>query len=327
MADNLIDRLSAGFRSSQILFTACELGIFNAIGKDSLTIGQICDQLKTSTRGTRILVEALAGLDLLEQDRGRFRNTALALQHLLPGSPEPKLAQMRHNARLYLRWSGLAEAVTQGSPVSSPDGAYPKREDRREFARAMADSAQVSARLTSEAIDLDGVRRLLDVGGGPGVFAAEFVRRQPDLEVTLLDDADTLEIAEERIRKLGLEQNIRFQPGDAFETELGNGYDLILISNVIHIYSSKANQTLVSRAARALVPGGRLLLKDFFLDSQRSGPLWSLLFAANMLVSTKEGDCYTEDEARGWFESAGLHQVQRIPLTEQTLILVARKGK
>ena len=68
-------------------------------------------------------------------------------------------------------------------------------------------------------------------------------------------------------------------------------------------------------------------MKDFFLENDRDGPQWSLLFAVNMLVSTDKGDCYTLEEAERWFESAHLHYEERIDLTEYSRLLLARSDK
>ena len=85
------------------------------------------------------------------------------------------------------------------------------------------------------------------------------------------------------------------------------------------------NASLVKRIAGSLAPGGRLYIKDFLLDADRTTPAWSALFGLQMLVSTDGGDCYTVDEVRGWLDDAGLVLEGVSDLTPQSRLAVARR--
>jgi hypothetical protein len=299
--EQFIDEISGGFRSSQVLMTANRLGIFELLGESELTSQQIAEALRTDGRATHILCDALVGISVLERTAHGYRNTPVALRHLLTSSPESKTAMLKHGARLYERWAHLCDSVTTGSPIPSEMLNQQLVGGKQEFARAMADSARSSAAVTAEQLDLGQASILLDVGGGPGTFAIEFCARNQDRIMT--------------------------RPGDVFKDDMGCGYDFIFVSNLIHIYSAAENRRLVERCASALALGGRLGLKDFFLDNDRRGPQWSLLFAVNMLVSTENGDCYTLEEAEGWLEDAQLRYEARIDLTKFSRLLVARKAE
>ncbi|MFZ0427857.1 MAG: methyltransferase dimerization domain-containing protein [Acidobacteriota bacterium] len=323
-----LDEIAGGYRAAQVLFTACRLGVFEVIGHDALELETVVERLGSDRRGTRVLLDALVGMGLLEMRDGRYLNSALALDALLPAAPHSRIAQLLHGARLYERWAGLYDAVLTGQPV--PDDRIDPRIDsgKAAFARAMADSARQIAATTAASLDLDGVSKLLDIGGGPGLYSIEFARRSSGLRAWILDDAETLRVAERNIETAGLGDRVTLLPGDAHSDDLGGPYDFIFISNVLHIYSGDRNRELIRRCAAALGTGGRLALKDFFLQDTagggKSGPLWNLLFAANMLAGTAEGDCYTEGEVRSWSRDAGLDLSQKIPLTERTSILVFR---
>lgn len=321
----LIDELSGGFRASQVLLTANRLGLFRLLETEKLTLDEIVETLQTNSRGTRILCDALVGLDLLEKEGNLYWNSQAALSHLISEAEDPKIAQLYHAAKLYERWAGLYDAVKQGVPVSDERIDPRLAGSHREFAEAMADSARSSAQLTAEKLDLSGKRKLLDIGGGPGSFAIEFVRQNPDLEVVVLDNPETLEVAQKRVQEAGLSEQISTRPGDAFSDDLGSGYDFVFMSNLVHIYSAEKNRELVFRSAQALLEGGQVGIKDFFLEEGRKGEPWSLLFAVNMLVSSEGGDCYTYGEVKEWFESAGLTYVEKIPITERSVLLRAEK--
>jgi 3-hydroxy-5-methyl-1-naphthoate 3-O-methyltransferase len=327
MDESRIEQLSGGYRASQVLFTACRFDLFEFLDSRPAAIEEIRLHLKADRRGIRILLDCLASLGFLEKEGDLYRNTRAARDFLLRRSPNSKYFQMLHNARLYDRWAGLADAVLTGRPVAEDKIDVRLPGGRRDFARAMADSARAAAKTTAWALDLSEVRTLLDVGGGPAVYATELARRNDRLRITLMDDDETLEVAAERVRAENLEDRIRLLPGDAFRDDLGGPYDFIFVSNLIHIYGEEANVRLIRRCAAALSAGGRLGIKDFFVDLDGTDLAWNRLFAVNMLVASEGGDCYTVETVERWCASGGLAPVQRIPLTPRTTLLIARTPK
>ncbi len=262
---------------------------------------------------------------MLEKNPEGYRNGDEVRRHLLPGSPEPRSDLLLHGAKLYERWGHLFDSVKTGEPVS--DASLDPRlvSGERGFARAMADVGRRSAALTCNQLDLSGTKTLLDIGGGPGIYAVEFAQRWPELEVTILDRQEALEIALNNAEKASLTDRIHLRPGDALADDLGGPYDAIFISNVIHIYSAAENQHLIHRCAETLAPGGQLILKDFFLDEDRKNPPGGAVFAVNMLVNTEGGDCYAAAEAQSWLEHAGLQFSEMKDIAEKSRLVMARQ--
>lgn len=320
-----IDAIAGGYRAAQVLIAANRLGVFPALEEGTNTTESLAEFLGASPRGIRILCDALVSLGLLEKVNEVYRNSPLAYEYLLPGSPKSQVAILNHTARLYEKWGKLYDAVKSGTKV--PDEVLDPRllNDERSFALAMADVGRLSAKQMVEALDLSGVRNLLDVGGGPGLYAIEFARAVPELHATIFDDEKTLEIAKENIERAGLSDRVSVRAGDALQDEFGEGYDFILLSNFVHIYSYGRNREIVQKCARALLPGGQICLKDFFLDSDRTSPAWCALFAVNMLVGTEEGNCYTFDEVREWLENAGLALESIQDMAAQSKVIFGRK--
>ena len=193
------------------------------------------------------------------------------------------------------------------------------------FAHAMGNIGRRSARPTVEALDLKGVKRMLDAGGGPGLYVIEFVLACPELHAVLFESAETLEIASRNIEAAGVRDRISLMAGDLFVDPVGENYDLLFLSNLIHCYPADRCRELIGKLAHALAPGGRICIKDFILAPDRTGPQGALLFAVNMLVSSDGGDAYTADEIIDWFQAAGLKPQQQIPLTEQSSLILAEK--
>jgi len=326
-----LDRLAAAYRPAAIFFAALRLGVFETLDRGARSAAELAGDLGADPRGVRILCDALAALEILaKDDDGRYRNAPLAEESLLPGSPSSKRAMYLHGARQMAKWAGLYDCVRLGRPTPE-DEIDPRLAGGAEaFAAAMADVGRGSADKLAEALDFSGVRRLLDVGGGPGTYAIELARRHPELRATVFDRPETAAVARRNATAAGVADRVEARGGDAFADDAfaslpGGPWDLVLVSNLIHIYPPPRNRRLVQRCAAALAPGGRLAVKDFFLDPGATSPLGAALFTVNMLVSTEAGDGYTVEQVAAWMQEAGLQPQPVVELTEQSRVLVGRR--
>ena len=108
-------------------------------------------------------------------------------------------------------------------------------------------------------LELSGVNTLVDVGGGPGLYAIEFVKRNPELRAIVFDSEETLQVATKNIEAAGLKEQIDLCPGDIFSDPLPKNVDYIFLSNLVHIYSLEENQAFIKSCSEALNPGGDVL--------------------------------------------------------------------
>lgn len=307
-------RLSGGFRASRVILTANNLRVFERIGKEA-TAADLSKDLKTHPRATGILLDALAALGLLGKSRGIYRLTALAKQFLLPESPWYQGDMLRHLDALWQSWSGLDDVVRTGMPNRSGG----RRHDV--FIRAMHNNAVLRVESVLKALDLRGVKRALDLGGGPGTYGIELAKR--GIEVTLFDLPNTVEIAHEMIRKAGV-KNVTFRGGDFHFDDIGTGYDLVLLSQVLHSHSALENMALLGKVYNAIAPKGAAAIHEFALAEDHASPVPGALFSVNMLVNTTEGRSYSPREMTGWLTKAGFGRIKKVDLGE-TVVMTGRK--
>ena len=323
-----LDDLSRAYWRSRIVITALELDVFTVVGGDGGTASEVAARLGTDPRATETLLNALTALALLCKDAGTFRLSELAARHLIDGAPDDSRPSFMHASRLWETWSTLTDCVRGGTAVLQKATGEEDPHSRRAFIGAMHQFALEQADAFVNAIDLAGVRRLLDLGGGSGAYAIRFSQAAPVLEATVFDHAAVIKLAEEYIAAAGLTGSIRTVRGDMLTDDIGNGYDLVWLSNVVHAMGPGEIRGLCGKIHDALAPGGRLLLRDFVLDDDKASPVFGAVFALNMLVNTPAGNCYSRAEYREWLVAAGFDEPEDLPVPGggNTAVLSARRA-
>ncbi|MCE5230272.1 acetylserotonin O-methyltransferase [bacterium] len=302
-----MEALTHGFWRSRIMFAGVELGIFDALARKPMTEEELTAELGYNRRAVGILLGALGGVGLLEVDDNRYRVADRWAEILVSGGAMSQTHLIMHMRQMWDSWGRLDDVVRTGRRRQLPPLNATDEEARvRAFIGGMHEGSRPSARELAARLDLSGVNRMLDVGGGPGTYCIELARRRPELHATLLDRILPLEVARENIEAADLEDRIERRLGDALTDDYGENYDLVLISQLLHAYGPQENANIIRKAAEALRPGGRLIVNEFALLRGRHAPACAAVFGVNMLVNTDEGQTYTADEITGWMRDAGL---------------------
>jgi len=311
------------YQQSRAVLTAYELDLFTALGDGPRASAEVAADRGADARATDRLLNVLVAMGLVEKAGGRFANGPFAARHLVRGRPD-YMSGLMHSVHLWTRWSTLTDAVRHGSAVIGRDSRTD--EWREAFMAAMHWRGVPQAAALARQLDLDGVSRVLDVAGGTGVFSMAFARARDGLEAVVFDLPAIVPITRRYVEEAGLSGRVTAIPGDATADDLPGGFDLVLLSAILHSFPPDTNRRLIARAAAALNPGGRLVVMEFLIDDDRTGPLQPALFALNMLVGTDGGDTYTEGEIRGWMEAAGLTGVSRFDTEFGTGIVVGKSS-
>jgi (2Fe-2S) ferredoxin/SAM-dependent methyltransferase len=314
------------FMESRVLLTALELDVFTGVGGGA-TAATVASARDAAAGTTERLLDALVSLGFLHKREGVFTNAPLAARFLTAGSRDDARDALKHNLSLWRRWSTLTDAVRAGHAVSVPEMADRGDDWTVPFIAAMHRGAAERAPLVVRAVGTEGVRRLLDVGGGSGAYSIAFARASEALRADILDLPTVLPIAAAHVAEAGVADRVSTRAGDLRTDDLGSGYDLVLLSSICHMLGPEENRGLLARAARALAPAGRVVVSDFVLDEDGTAPRQAVLFSINMLVGTPSGRSYRESEYVAWLEAAGLVGVERVRLPGPAHLVIGRKPR
>jgi acetylserotonin N-methyltransferase len=157
-----------------------------------------------------------------------------------------------------------------------------------------------------------GVKSLLDVGGGSGIFSIELARHWPDLQATIME-IDTMCIAAQAfIDRAGLAGRVTTQAVDMFRQDWPSGHDGLFFSNILHDWSDDTCRLLAKKAFDALASGGQIMLHEMLMDDDGCGPETTASFSVLMLLGT-HGRQYSFAELRCFVEDAGFVDTASVP--------------
>ncbi len=324
--DELAEQLR-GYMPSRVILTALELDVFSTVARapSPPNAAALAAELGTDPRATQVLLDALVALGLLAKRDGAYANGPVATRYLASGGKDDASTSLKHNLSLWRSWSTLTEVVRRGHPVRHEQMQARRDDWTVPFIAAMHRNAASRAPLLVQAVGTEGVRRLLDVGGGSGAYSIAFARAAPELRAEVFDLATVVPIAARNVAEAGLTARVGTRVGDLSRDAFGEGQDLVLLSAVCHMLGPSEVRDLLRRVFAALAPGGRVVVQDHVMAEDRTAPRAGAMFAVNMLVGTPAGSTYTEAEYRSWLGEAGFADVRRIPMPGPNDVLLARR--
>lgn len=321
-----VSQLAFGYWHAQVLFAATELGIFDALADRRLTSARLAERCAVPAPRLRRLLDACVGLRLLTRDADGYANAPHTRRLLVTDSPDSLVRWVRVMHRWYGPWGELPTAVRTGSAAEEraarlgDDPAY-----LEDFILGMHEYNSRSAGSLPASLQREDAAVLLDVGGGAGTHSMAFCRAWPGLTCELIDLPGVTDIARRVIAGEGLSDRITVREGDYYQDRFGQDADVVLLSNVLHQESWDRSVDILRRAAKALRPGGRVLVNGHVLDETRTSPVFTTLHNLSALVLWDGGESRTVEEMEQIMAEAGLSDIAVHPTGEPSArLLVGR---
>jgi len=306
-----LGRIMGGYQEACVLFTANNLKLFDEIAGDPVEEEEVAQKLGLSPKGVMRLLNALTAMGIAEKSERGYRLVEAWAPFLTEEGENCVHQWIRLSSDLMPAWMELPKFIETGKSVKSiMEMLGNDPHDMRAFIDAMHHKGLKATWMIARELPVGDYSNMLDLGGGPGTYSLEWAKLHNHLKATVFDIAPVLEVAKLYINNYGLADRVNTLAGDFHKGEIGKGYDLILMANILHMYDDVFGKALVQKVADALEPGGRVIINGFCTDENETSPLQDTLFSLNMGLLTDSGRAHPMPEMMNWLKQAGLSDIK-----------------
>jgi hypothetical protein len=287
--ENLYLMLIAPIRS-QLLLTGVELKVFNMLSEPESS-EDVAKALGTHPRNTRVFLDSLAAIDLLQKKEGLYRNSPIAQAFLSENSPTylGRVFPAMKTDEQFLQ--NLPKIVKEGPPLP-PDKPSFSIEALVKGVAIMADVekagyAQEAVSILLELPEFPSFQKMLDLGGGPGLTGMAIVDAHPRMKGVVFDLPPVVEETKRYIEEYGMADRMDVLGGDFNRDSIGEGYDLVWASGVLQF--AVEIDTVVQKVYDALNQSGVFVsLFPFGQTHERTKPESIVLSLLSMALMGQE---------------------------------------
>ncbi|MDE0780268.1 MAG: methyltransferase [Alphaproteobacteria bacterium] len=326
-----VSQIAFGFMGSKALFAGLHIDIFTLLDRNHGTADQIAAETDVPVNRIVTVLTALRSIGLIDLKDSVYTNAPAASTFL---SRESK-----HDFGDYLRYQidrQMYPFLTQLNEVV--DGSLdPKAVDS--YQHWMSDPEQASiysnaqhagslgpGRTLARIFDLSNADTLLDVGGGTGAMSIRLLEANPNLVATIIDFPNVSEIGWGFVSEAGMTDRVRYIPGNALKVEWPKEQGVILMSYLLSGIPEDEISRVIKYAFECLSKGGHLIVHDFMVEDDRTGPPLAALWQLQHMAFTPDARSVTPGWLTEKMSAAGfkdIHEDEVVP--GMTRVISARK--
>jgi len=323
MSPEKIFQVATGFMAAKHLFVASEIGLFAALGDGPATLDDLASRLNVPRRTLRIIADAMTVLGFATRDGDRYANAEVAQTFLSGKGAVDMRPHLKFWNRLsYPNWMNLESSVRTGQAAAR--GGAPSDEDMRILSDGVeAINAGAAAALPS-IYDFGAHKKLLNLGGWYVSFLLPVLEKNPELSATLVMLPQWYEKARQRLENSAIASRVTLVEGDYLSDELPKNHDVVVVANIAHHMSSQQNCEFLEHVRSYVEPGAKLVFIDFWTNATHTEPPFAALMAGEFLALSGDGDVYSFDEVRDWFDRTGWKEERHGNLSGPSFWIVAR---
>ena len=327
-----VSQIAFGFMASKALFAGLHVDVFTLLSKKPKATPEIAAETGVPENRITTLMTALTTIGLVDRNETIYSNSPAAEMFLSRASKYEFGDYLRYqiDQQMY-PFLGQLNGVIDGSLDPEAVDSYQHWMSDPEQA-VLYSEAQHAGSLgpgltLARLVDLSGAHNLLDVGGGTGAMSIRLLEAYPELVSTIIDFPNVAEIGWRFVSEAGLVDRIRYIPSNALEAEWPTEQDVILMSYLFSGIPGREASRLVDYAFECLADDGHILVHDFMVEDDRTGPPMAALWQLQHMAFTPEARSVTPGWLKQRMAEAGfsdIHEEEMIP--GMTRLIHARKG-
>lgn len=328
--DLFFDTLTA-YQKTAALKAALDLNLFTILADGPATSEQLAVKCSAAPRGVRILCDYMTVNGFLAKSGDTYsltRDSAVFLNRKSPAYAGDA-ADFLLSDELAGAFKHLTQSVRKGGTAQSSQGSIaPEHPMWLTFARVMGGLMVPASEALAGLLPLDSSRatKVLDISASHGTWGITLAKKNPKTQLVALDWAPVLKMTEENARAAGIADRFNTIAGSAFDVNLGNDYDVVLIPNFLHHFNVADCVRFLKKVHSALRPDGRVAVVEFVPNADRVTPPPAAGFSLVMLATTPEGDAYTFEEMADMLAQAGFQKpiAHQLPASVNQALIAAK---
>ena len=261
---------------AKLLTTSVALKIYDRL-ENAQPAEAVAQNVNGDPENTGLMLDALCACGLLSKQAGAYRNTALASDFLVSGKATYLGAWLQQADASYKHClDNFGDVVIHGADSANPDAhmnseAYCEHYTESHAASSLGGIGRGIAEHISALPGFGDCRRLLDLGGGPGINAMAVLEANDALRATLFDRPEIVRMAREYAKTWGFDHRMEVLGGDYLQDDFGQGYDVIMATDTLY-YAGDQIDLVTAKCRQALAPGGFLVGVHAVLTDERTQP-------------------------------------------------------
>jgi ubiquinone/menaquinone biosynthesis C-methylase UbiE len=319
-----------GYVPPLVLEAAIRLHIFDLLDGGPKTIPEMQKETGASERGLTAVMNALVGLNFLAKDKQEsFSLTPESSAFLVSTKPGFQGGLLRHSSQqLIPKWLHLTKIVETGRPERAVNEQEAGAEFFQQFVNDIFPMSYPAAQALSHHLKATGrgvTERVLDLAAGSGVWGIAMAQGAEEVRVTAVDWPEVIPVTRKTVDRFGLTNRFSFIAGDLQEADFGSGHTVATLGHILHSEGRERSRDLLRKTFCALASGGTIVVAEFLVNADRTGPVNGLFFALNMLVNTETGDTYSFEEISDWLKDAGFIHARTLDSPGPSPLILATK--
>jgi len=325
-----IMQLSWGYAPPLILEAAIRHRVFDVLDAGPKNIDELHAATGASLRGLAAIANVMVALDFLAKDeQGTFTLTPESAAFLVRTKPGFMGGLILHlSNQLIPKWLEINEIVATGVPASRVNQQDAGSAFFEQFVVDIFPMSYPAAKTLAAHFRFNSAPQpisVLDLAAGSGVWGIAIAQSSPQVRVTAVDWPAVLSITEKTVAKFGLSDRFKFSAGDLLSADFGSGHQVATLGHILHSEGEARSRDLLAKTFDALASGGTIVVAEFLVNKERTGPVNGLIFAVNMLVNTEHGNTWSFEEISSWLTDAGFVNPRTVDAPGPSPLILATK--
>ena len=302
-----IERLVHSAHGAFAMLAGLKLDVFTPLMAGPMTVEQVSDATGIGFTKLRPLLYSLVLAGLLTVENDRFSNTGESKHFLAAGSPAYMGARQGTWSIFWNAALKTAESVRSGVPQAMHDWSESPEESER-WLRGIHRNSLAAGRDLAARRDFSSVQRMVDVAGGSGGLSVAVTEAWPHVEATVIELPTVASITQRLVDEAGARDRVQVVVANAFNDALPGSYDVAVMQRLIQVLSPGDASRALRNVSSVVRPGGFIYIYGAILEDSRLAPYDEVIQTNIQLITTTEGQAYTEQEYLAWLAEAGFER-------------------